>query len=73
MVPIKMDGYRLVIANTNKKRSLGEGKYNERRSECDKGLAYLKKAFPKAEYLREISEYYVTEQQQSGTKILVLV
>ena len=55
MVPIKMDGYRLVIANTNKKRSLGEGKYNERRSECDKGLAYLKKTFPKAEYLREIS------------------
>ena len=55
MVPIKMDGYRLVIANTNKKRSLGEGKYNERRSECDRGLAYLKKAFPQAEYLREIS------------------
>jgi galactokinase len=55
MVPIKMDGYRLIIANTNKKRSLGEGKYNERRSECDRGLAYLNKAFPKAMYLREIT------------------
>lgn len=55
MVPIKMGDYKLVIANTNKKRSLGEGKYNERRSECEKGVEYLKKAFPDIKYLREIS------------------
>lgn len=55
MVPIKMDGYKLIIANTNKKRSLGEGKYNERRSECERGLAFLNRVFPKARYLREIS------------------
>ena len=36
MVPIKMGDYKLVIAKTNKKRSLGEGKYKERRSECEK-------------------------------------
>lgn len=55
MVPIKMEGYKLIIANTNKKRSLGEGKYNERRSECERGLACLNKVFPDARYLREIS------------------
>ena len=49
-----MEGYRLVLSNTNKKRSLGEGKYNERRSECEKGLAYLKQALPDATCLREV-------------------
>ncbi|MBP7175272.1 MAG: galactokinase [Thermoclostridium sp.] len=54
MIPLKMEGYRLVLSNTNKKRSLGEGKYNERRSECEKGLAYLKQALPDATCLREV-------------------
>ncbi|MDE5611001.1 MAG: galactokinase [Odoribacter sp.] len=34
-VPLDMKGYKLVIANTNKKRGLADSKYNERRSECD--------------------------------------
>ncbi|NLY19031.1 MAG: galactokinase [Clostridiaceae bacterium] len=55
MVPIKMSGYKLIITNTNKKRSLGESKYDERRSECERGLVCLNKVFPKARYLREIS------------------
>lgn len=41
-VPFKLDGYTLVIMDTNKKRELSESKYNERRSECDKVLSILK-------------------------------
>ncbi len=55
MVPLKMDGYKLVIANTNIKRSLGEGKYNERRSECEKGLEILKQVLPQITCLRDVS------------------
>lgn len=55
LVPLKMGDYRLVIANTNKKRSLGEGKYNERRSECEAGLEILQKALPGITCLREVS------------------
>ncbi len=55
MVPLKMEGCRLVLSHTNKKRSLGEGKYNERRSECEKGLAFLQQALPAATCLRDIS------------------
>ncbi|MCX7774197.1 MAG: galactokinase [Clostridia bacterium] len=55
LVPIKLSGYSLVIGNTNKKRSLGEGKYNERRSECERGLDILKKAVPEATCLRDVS------------------
>jgi len=55
LVPVKLDGYSLVISNTNKKRSLGEGKYNERRAQCEQGLEMLKKAFPEATCLADIS------------------
>lgn len=39
--PIKLEHSKIVIANTNKKRGLGESKYNERRSECEKALEEL--------------------------------
>ncbi len=37
-VPLKLDGYKIVISNTNKRRGLADSKYNERRSECEKAL-----------------------------------
>lgn len=39
--PIAMEGAKIVILNTNKKRGLGDSKYNERRSECEDALAAL--------------------------------
>ncbi|WPX09684.1 galactokinase [Anaerocellum danielii] len=42
-VPLKLGDYKIVISNTNKKRSLAESKYNERRSQCEKGLELLKR------------------------------
>jgi len=43
LVPIKLNGYKIVISNTNKPRKLIESKYNERRAECEKALEYLNK------------------------------
>lgn len=39
--PIVLKGAKIVILNTNKKRGLGDSKYNERRSECEAALAAL--------------------------------
>ena len=39
--PIALDGAKIVIACSNKKRGLGDSKYNERRSECETALAEL--------------------------------
>lgn len=55
LVPLEMDGYKIVIANTNKKRSLADSKYNERRAQCEAGLEALKQAIPEAECLGDIS------------------
>ncbi len=53
--PIKLDGKKIVISNTNKKHSLGASKYNERRSECERGFEILHSAMPQKTCLGEIS------------------
>ncbi|HXK72307.1 MAG TPA: galactokinase, partial [Clostridia bacterium] len=54
-IPVKLDKYSIVISNTNKKRSLGESKYNERRSECEKALADMQNKFPEKKNLCDFS------------------
>lgn len=39
--PIKLEGAKIVITSSNKKRGLGDSKYNERRQECETALAEL--------------------------------
>jgi galactokinase len=41
--PIQLKDASLVIANTNKRRTLADSKYNERRSECERALQDLQK------------------------------
>ena len=55
LVPLNLKDSKIVITNTNKKRSLADSKYNERRSECEAGLKMLYVAFKNAKYLGEIS------------------
>jgi len=40
-VPLNIQGYRLVIINTNKRRGLEDSKYNERVAECRQAVGYL--------------------------------
>lgn len=41
LVPLDLKDNVIVIMNTNKKRTLADSKYNERRAECEKGLHFL--------------------------------
>lgn len=40
-VPVKLEDARIVISCSNKKRGLGDSKYNERRDECEEALRRL--------------------------------
>ncbi len=53
--PIKLRNAKIVIASSNKKRGLGDSKYNERRSECETALAELQ-AVVDIQALGELSE-----------------
>jgi galactokinase len=46
LVPIKLEGYKLVIANTNKSRGLADSKYNERVAECQTAVRMLSTGKP---------------------------
>ena len=39
--PIKLEGAKIVISCSNKKRGLGDSKYNERRAECEEALGEI--------------------------------
>ncbi|MBQ5997681.1 MAG: galactokinase [Bacteroidales bacterium] len=54
LVPVVLGDYRLIIANTNKRRGLADSKYNERRGECDQAVEELSKA-GRIEFLCELS------------------
>ena len=55
--PIVLEDAKIVIACSNKKRGLGDSKYNERRAECEEALEELKKVV----YINDIGE--LTEEQ----------
>ena len=61
-VPLKLDGAKIVIACSNKKRGLGDSKYNERRSECETALAELQKVVD----IKSLGE--LTEEQFEANK-----
>lgn len=43
MVPVNLQDYQIIIMNTNKKRTLADSKYNERRQECEEALKRIQK------------------------------
>jgi len=53
--PIKLENAKIVISCSNKKRGLGDSKYNERRAECEEALAELQKVID-VKSLGELSE-----------------
>ncbi len=63
--PIDLDGAKIVILNTNKKRGLGDSKYNERRSECEAALAALQTKLD----IKSLGE--LTEEEFEANKSLI--
>lgn len=41
-IPVQLEGYSLIIMDTNKRRELNDSKYNERRMECEEALSKIR-------------------------------
>ena len=63
-VQVKLQNAQIVIACSNKKRGLGDSKYNERRSECETALAELQKVVD-IKSLGELSEEQFEEYKSA--------
>ena len=54
-IPLDLEGYELLIVNTNIKHALASTAYNERVNECSAGLKILQQHFPHVNSLRDAS------------------
>ena len=55
-VPVKLEGIKVVIANTHSPHHLDSGAYNDRVDQCHKALEQLRTVRPDLKYLAELSE-----------------
>lgn len=52
-VPLQLEGYRLVLMNTNVKHSLASSAYNQRRQECERGVQLIAEKYSSVSSLRD--------------------
>ncbi len=64
LVPVKLDGVKIVISNTNSPHKLDSGKYNERVAECHAAVAAIQ-PFQQINALGEISweDFLIVEEK----------
>ena len=55
-VPLKLDGYKIVLFNTNIKHNLASSQYNTRRKQCEAGVALIAAHHPEVRSLRDADE-----------------
>lgn len=53
--PFVLDGYKIVLFNTNVKHSLSSSAYNERRSQCEQGVEWVKAHHAEINSLRDVT------------------
>jgi galactokinase len=54
-VPLILEGYKILLLNTNVKHSLGSSEYNTRRAQCEQGVAWVKEHHPEINSLRDVT------------------
>ncbi|MCA5004830.1 galactokinase [Sphingobacterium bovistauri] len=54
-IPIELDGYEILLLNTNVKHSLASSAYNKRRESCEAAVALVKEKYTEVESLRDVT------------------
>lgn len=52
-IPLALKGHKLVLLNTNVKHSLSDSAYNQRRAQCEQGVAWISAHHPEVSSLRD--------------------
>ncbi len=52
-VPFRLEGYKILLLNSNVKHSLASSEYNVRRAQCEQGVALIKQHHPEVSSLRD--------------------
>ncbi|MDH5828322.1 galactokinase [Sphingobacterium faecium] len=54
-VPLVLDGYTIILLNTNVKHALGDTAYNKRVEQCKKAIAWIKEKYLTVVNMRDVS------------------
>lgn len=71
-VPVKLEGVKVVIANTHSPHHLDSGAYNDRVAQCQLALEQLRSVKPGLKYLAELSEAEFNEIKGAITDPIAL-
>ena len=53
--PVDLEGYKIILLDSQVKHSLASTEYNVRRGQCEAGVDLIRKKFPEVESLRDVS------------------
>ncbi len=53
--PLNLGSYQFLLLDTKVTHSLGDSEYNNRKEECEIGIAYLQQRFPSVKSLRDVT------------------
>lgn len=70
-VPFHLKDYCIVVTDSAAPRELADSAYNERRAQCEEGLAILQEFVPGARSLRDISEAQLNEYAANLPPVVV--
>ena len=54
-VPLELNGYKLMLLNTNVHHRLSTSEYNNRRQQCEQGVAWVSEQVPSVQALRDVT------------------
>lgn len=60
-VPLEIEPYKILLLNTNVSHNLASGEYNIRRSQCEEGVAIIKRKYPEVNSLRDVTREMLQE------------
>ena len=52
---LNLEGFKLLLCNTNVKHSLASSEYNTRREQCEEGVELLQRHYPEVKSLRDVT------------------
>ena len=69
-VPLKLEGYKIVLFNTNVKHSLASSEYNTRRNECNQAVAWVRQTETAVESLRDVTELMLDQYVKPKSELI---
>jgi len=69
-VPLKLPGHKLLLFNTNVKHNLASSAYNDRRAQCERGAALIRKHIPSVKTLRDVTPAMLEQYMLPSDKLV---